>query len=553
MLFSFLFRGAKPTKASDRKRRKAPPLQVELLEDRSLLSAGYAFQTLAALGGDAPPPHAASDGTTFDFDFEPGQLNNRGQLAFGADLNKGAGDVGEGVFITDAAGNQTTLARTGDTSPDGQTYGPVFLGTASINDAGEGAFVIHRDGFDFPTLLARDAALYRYSPTTGLVTPEILPGDAAPGGGTFHGVNFRPVINDAGTIAFSGLIETNIGPGNPPDNPDPASQTGLGFGIFTVDAHHHVTKIMRPGDAAPGGKTFDFAQNPWINAKGDIAFGAHVAEDPTIQFGASFPAGNQIFAAESVYLFHKNTGKFEAIATQGGPAPGGGTFTYAFGPVMNNKGDIAYFGALDAGGGEALLPPHDNSGIFLYSHGKSIVVARPGDAMPGGGTMISAGFFTGELGLNEDGVVSFTATMDSDTNGDTFHDTGLFTWANGKLSLVARSGTVLPGIGTIRDLHPPDAQAFATTFSGAAINERGQIAFMAALTDGDGVLLLATPHGDKRDAAPKAAEASPVVTAAPKHASGLDHYFSALGESASPDWVSIAIALQKDADLRRGH
>src|SRR5205823_1585332 len=122
-------------------------------------------------------------------------------------------------------------------------------------------------------------------------------------------------------------------------------------------------------------------------------------------------------------------------------------------------------------------------------HGKNVAVARPGDAMPGGGHMISAGFFTGEVGLDNHGVVSFTATLDSDKNGDGFHDTGLYTWSHGKVSLVARSGMVLPGIGTIAGLHPPSIPDFTTTLSGAALNEHGQIAFQAALVGGDGVLL----------------------------------------------------------------
>lgn len=456
-------------------------------------AGGYTFKILAALGDNVPTASGGNDGVKFDFDFEPGELNNNGQVAFGADMSIG----NEGVFLTNGRGKVTTLARTGDIGPDGTVFGPLFLGTISNNDAGRSAFVFHRNGVTFPTLLALDAALYRYSPRTGTVI-ELLPGAAAPGGGTFHGYNFRPSINNEGTIAFSGIIETLLGPGNP----GPSSlNLGLGAGVFTIDNRHRVVKVVRPGDRAPGGNTFDYAVNPSLSDEGDVAFGAHVVEDPFIQFFA-YPNGNNISTAESVYVWRKESRRIVEIARQDRtPVPGdpGFTFNYAFGATANNRGDIAYFGAyakevahsfLILGANSQLV---NNTGIFLYSRGTSVAMAHPGDAMPGGGHMISAGFSTAEMGLNNNGVVTFTATLDSDENGDGFNDTGLYSWHRGKLSLVARSGTVLPGIGTIRDLHPPAAANFTNTFSGAPNNDRGQVAFQAALTNGDGVMLLATP------------------------------------------------------------
>jgi hypothetical protein len=548
-LFSAAFRSRTAfLKGASVKRQNRFRPQLELLEDRSLLSAGYSFQSLAELGDNAPPVGGGNDGVTAVFDFEVGEINNRGQVAFGNDLSSG----GEGVFLTDAKGHLTTLARTGDPRPDGapQTgganYGPVFLGTISNNDAGGAAFAFHGSDFDsFTSLLAADASLYRYTPRTG-VAAELVPGDTAPGGGTFQGYNFRPSLNNGGTIAFSGLIVTDIGPGNPGDPGDP-NNLGLGFGIFTVDAQHNVAKVVRPGDAAPGGNTFDYAVNPWINDKGDVAFGGHVQEDPFIQFGASFPAfGNQIFTAESIFLWNHKTGQFVEIARQDTtPVPGdpGFTFNFAFGPQINNRGDVAYFGAYakgveDFNGDETFLISGDggdlvnNTGIFLYSKGTSVAVAKPGDAMPGGGHMISAGFFTGEMGLNNKGVVSFTATLDTDANSDGFHDTGLYTWSHGKVSLVARSGTVLPGIGTIRDLHPPALPAFSTTFSGAAINERGQLAFQAALTSGDGVLLLAT-QGGKGNSGVTAVSSAVAAPAAVTGLSGVAVSLVLSGQNAS--------------------
>ena len=39
-------------------------------------------------------------------------------------------------------------------------------------------------------------------------------------------------------------------------------------------------------------------------------------------------------------------GQIISIAHQGDPAPGGGTFRLAFGPAINNRGDVAFIGDL---------------------------------------------------------------------------------------------------------------------------------------------------------------------------------------------------------------
>ena len=94
--------------------------------------------------------------------------------------------------------------------------------------------------------------------------------------------------------------------------------------------------------------------------------------------------------------------------------------------------------------------------------------------------------------------------VDTDVDGDGFDDTGLFLWSHGKFSVIARTGTVIPGIGTIDELSSPQLvippAPIATTTSGAINNDRGQILFQASLTDGSGVFPLATPHdGDDAD------------------------------------------------------
>ncbi len=475
-------------------------LEVELLEDRCLLS--FSFKPLAFLGDTFPGGAIPGAGTgQFTFDFEPGGINNKGQVVFGADLSTG----GEGTFFADAKGKITAMARTGDKSPDGATFGPVFLGALNLNNAGVSAIAFHRDGYNFPSLLENGSGLYRFDAPGRDLSVILLPGAGEPGnpGHVFHGYGFQPQINNLGTTTFKAIIDTTLGPGNPPDSP-----SGLGVGSFTIDASGVISKVARPGDPAPGGSVFDYASSGWSNDLGDVAFTGHVLEDPSIQFTASFPAGNQIFEAESVFLRDHVTGQITTIARQGENAPGGGKFDNAYGQKINNSGQIAYIGSLPAKPkGTGHLPLDDNSGVFFWTGNKNIAIARPGDAMPGGGHLVTAGFFTANVHLNNNGVVSFDAVIDTDKDGDSFQDTALYTWSQGVLTRAVGSGDTIPGLGLVRGLTVPDLLGqIPFPFGFAPMNDQGQILCNLTVQDGagnlKGALVVATPEESLLAASP---------------------------------------------------
>ncbi len=165
-------------------------------------------------------------------------------------------------------------------------------------------------------------------------------------------------------------------------------------------------------------------------------------------------------------------------------------FQVAFEPVINNRGDIAFIGDLTPAPSFA-----EHLAVFLYSGGNLFAVARPGTPMPGGGTFRTASFFTQQHLINNRASVSFSAVLDQDTNRDGILDTGVYVWTNGRLQLVARTGTVIPDVGTIAHIKPPALADFPWSLGGGMINNRGQVLFAAALTDGRGVLLVATPSG----------------------------------------------------------
>jgi hypothetical protein len=417
---------------------------------------GYSFTPLAFLGDSAP------GGGTFTFDFEPTAINDRGEVAFTADVTTG----GEGVFVAHG-GRIEQLTRSGLAAPGGGTMSDQGeLGRLGLDDGGDVAVPFFLAPFAAPCTF--QSGLYRSSHSTGTLTPVAVPGMAAPGGGTFGGVFYNPAMDNRGDIVFTGLVTgTDIDPSTPP------GCDGIANALFLSSKDGTLTSIVRPGDPAPGGGVFDDAMNGSINDAGDIAFGAHVAGEPCVPI-SPFACG------ESVYLRSGLTGTLRSIAHEGDASPcGGQPYQLAFGALVDSSDDVAFIGAVG---------PSD--GVFLYANGAVTPVACPGDAMPGGGTMFSAGVTDASYGLNQTGTVAFAATLNSDVNGDGINDSGVYVSSHGSLRLVARTGTVLPGIGTIALLGYPFDVPVDT---GGLVNDRGQVLLYATLVDGRGVLLLATP------------------------------------------------------------
>jgi hypothetical protein len=449
---------------------------------------GFVLTPLAFLGDPAP------GGGTFFGVFESNVINNRGDVLFGSNLPQdtpGEEFLPAAVFLL-RRGVPSEIARTGDDAPGGGTFvRPGFLSPITLNDRGDVAFVFPLDPFSFPVGV-NAGVYYRFSSSAHRLSPVVIPGvTAAPGGGVFAGASFGASLNARGDLVFAGILLTDQGLPFP-------EQNGLGQGLFRARRTGAITSVVSPGDAAPPGGvskggTFDYAGSPWTNNRGDVAFQGHVAGEEILPSSGFPPPGFVISALGSVYVKNGATGKIRSIAHAGDQAPGGGVFRQAISPVLNDSGAIAFLGDLTP-------PPasHEVTGVYLHRHGQTIVVARPGDEMPGGGRFVTSATIIGwQIDVNNAGEVVFNATLDTDDNGDGFPDTGLYLFSNGKRRLVARTGTEIPGVGTIAELvmnvplTPPPPPVFVPN-SGANNNDRGQVVFGATLTNGRGVLLLAT-------------------------------------------------------------
>jgi hypothetical protein len=87
----------------------------------------------------------------------------------------------------------------------------------------------------------------------------------------------------------------------------------------------------------------------------------------------------------------------------------------------------------------------------------------------------------GNYFINNRGDISFIAALNDGASGLYIRD-----HATGSLRVVARTGMTISGVGTIDNL--------TLLINGGILNDSGQVFFFATLTDGSGVLLVASPR-----------------------------------------------------------
>jgi hypothetical protein len=433
---------------------------------------GYTLTPIAFLGDPAP------GGGKFTNDFEPTALNRKGDLAFTADLAEINGISNEGVWLA-SGGTIIPIVRYGQPAPGGGTFGAGELGTLGLDEAGDLALAFSLKPFP-SSPFGRGDGVYRWSRTTQTLTPILVPRvTPAPGGGTFAGTYFNVALNNQGEVAFCGLTATDKG-----IHVAGEAYVGYGEGVYVADTQGKITAVVSPGDAAPGGSTFDYAgvfgtYVHYLNEAGDVAFAGHRVGDPVGQ--QALPQASFIRADPNVYVKHAASGQIEPIASVGDPLPDGGTWVYGAPLGLNNAGEVLFYNFPN--------PDMNDAPIVLYlrSGGQTVRVAGPGDAMPGGGQVTQIGMGS----LNNQGDIAFNTALDT-------QDEGVYLYSKGKLSLIAKTGTAIPGAGTLLNVEQGNSVVGGTYVGAPApytlLSDAGQVAFPATLADGQIGLLLATPN-----------------------------------------------------------
>lgn len=373
-----------------------------------------------AVSGDATP---STDGT-FDT-FQSPILNGNGEVAFVSDI---AGSPStRGLFIWDGS-NVNRVVRFGDTAPDmnGSVAG---FNNVSFSNAGVGFSM----DFGFTTGGNTDArGLYVGDGSS--ITTVYRQGTPTPIG-TFLG-GLTNGINNAGDMVFINRRPAT----NENDTP------------FVYDAGSGtLSTVIETGDPAPDGLgTYNLTNGaPKINDAGQVMV-------QTAEF-AGTPNGT---ADDRAMLFDDGMG-LDVVVREGAAAPDmNGTVSNWSNAQLSQNGRITFeMQFTGTSGGSS-----DDEAIVRTNGGSLDIVARKGDALPGG--IGEIGNISG-INTNEVGDVLYAATLQNTPGGT----------ADGNPALV-----LTDGLSTDIILARGDVNPFGGTFfvpSTYALNEAGQIAFTA--------------------------------------------------------------------------
>jgi hypothetical protein len=329
---------------------------------RGRASEGFFLSTATRVSKLVADGDAAPGGGVFSgFGRHPvPALNDAGELAFAATI-AGARAV-EGIFVASSRGVRS-VALAGSAAPDIPSGTFANLDTPAINNRGEVAFLA-------TVRRGRESLEAIYLQSGGKVRKVVAQGDPAPAGGTFAGFG-PPSLNGNGLIVFAAVVEGRAVPG----------------GVF-VAKRTGIAMLVGAGEDTPDGGIFaKFSERVAVNDAGTVAFNA-------ILKGA--PISGAIYVVDD---------RARRVAGLSDTAPGGGVFSH-FGlwPALTASGAVVFAASVD--GGPAPVA------VFVAAGGATSKVASVGDALPGGGTLVSFGLYP-HAATSSSGVITFATAPDA--------------------------------------------------------------------------------------------------------------------------------------------
>src|SRR5215470_6167620 len=320
------------------------------------LASGTRINKLAADGDPAP-----GGGVFSGFGRHPvPALNNGGELAFAAAIS-GARAV-EGIFVASPRGTRA-VALAGGAAPDVPSGTLASVDAPAINDRGDVAFLA-------TVRRGRESLEAIYLHSGGKSRKIVAQGDPAPAGGVFAGFG-PPSLNGKGLVVFGGVVEGRAVPG----------------GLF-VSKGGAIRMLVGAGEETPDGGIFaKFSERIAVNDAGAVAFNAILKAAPI---------------AGAIYVVDD---RVRRIVGLGDAAPGGGTFSH-FGlwPSLSAAGAVVFAASVDGGASPV--------GVFVAGRGATSRVSAAGDALPGGGTLVSFGLYP-FAAASASGAVTFATAPDA--------------------------------------------------------------------------------------------------------------------------------------------
>jgi hypothetical protein len=365
----------------------------------------FKFKSVVRAGDPAPVPPQLS----FVFEFA---FNDQGQVAL----------VADGGLILKSGSQTTVVAAVGDSAPGGGFF--FSVSSPALDPQGQ---LVFRGNVAFPGI----SGLYSFS--NGVIT-LLLPdgtkatnGQKVRAGGASFAANGDMLVQDFGGTLFlfsNGTLTRLVGPGDPA----PGGGTFTIFSGAAMNQSHQVaflafrstggtgiyllsggtiTKIIAAGDIMPDGVPFGFADAPAINDSGQVVFGG---------------VSNSI-ADTGVFSF--SNGQRSLLIPEFTPLPDGSLFETAFTTSLNNAGQVAFIG----------FNSNFENGVFLFSNGQISELEIPGQVAPDGGTF-RIGTEVGAT-INQSGQVLFLADRLQ-------HGNALYLFSANQLSRVIGQGDSIP-------------------------------------------------------------------------------------------------------------
>src|SRR4051812_9455338 len=254
------------------------------------------------------------------------------------------------------------------------------------------------------------------------ITPAVLSGDSAPGGGTFSSIDKHEFIfNKSGQLLFPGNVN------------------GSGSGLFLYNGADQqlVARTGMQAAGMPAGTSYTNFAELSLATSGQVAFTGYSSQGEAIWAG---PVNG-----------------LQLVAKGGGVVPGSNlTFGSGFGHVsINSAGQVAF------NQGDSNLTGK-NRAVWSGMPGAIGLVAADGQPAPGTGSTF---FDVASMDLSETGEVVFYALSNPFTFDTEIH-TGIWAGRPGSLERVAADGVEAPGTGGLKwdygGFHPPSINASGT-------------------------------------------------------------------------------------------
>jgi hypothetical protein len=375
-----------------------------------------------------------------------GALNDRGHLVFAT------GSEGQSQkLIQYADGKFTPLVTPGGEAPGGKWATAMFVPPpVSMNQLGNVVFVA-------PMTIAgkTEFGVFLWDYQAKRIAPLALKGMPAPHGTTFEQIgDFRTTINNRNEVAFAARVK------------DAAGEVSR-FGVYQRAPDGQLSPVLISGQALPDGGQARAAILSVIDDLGRVAC-------------LCVPEG-QLWPYTHAYLWEK--GALTLLAATGTEAPGGGRFAHVDAVWLNNRNPSVLV--------QADLDPYPGGprGVYRYADGQLTPIAVPGQQMPGGGIYKTQSWISVSY-ANELGQHAFFAEITEEGRSRT---AAYLLDAEGKLSLILKSGTTTD-LGTITKVGEPGSEVGTSRPSlGVGLNNRGQVALPVQFDNGPHTLVLLTP------------------------------------------------------------